>query len=237
MIGSRDLGRLGPWADYGVIGEPSDMTICRAHRGQVGYLVKSRGKAVHSSKPEAGINAIEGMTHVVTALKRLEQELLSRQPHELCGHGRCCPSVIRGGTIVSTVPDYCELEIDRRTLPGETSEDVHRELLQLVESVTREHPRFSFEIAGPTIDVQPLDIPADNPIVAAVVEASRIAGATPAPVAAFFGGTDAPHFGFPTVICGAGTLQQAHSIDEYVEIDDMLRATRIYLLTVLGLLT
>jgi len=235
MIGSRDLGQHGPWADYGIIGEPSAMAICPAHKGQVGYLVKSLGKAVHSSRPEQGVNAIEGMTHIIFALDRYQRELLKNQPHPLCGHGRCCPSVIHGGTIVSTVPDYCELEIDRRTLPGETREDVYRELLGLIESVTSEHPRFEFEITGPTIDVQPLDIPRDSPIVEAVVNAFHAAGGSAGDITAFTGGTDAPHFGFPTLICGAGSLQQAHSTNEYVEIEDLLLATRIYLISVLSL--
>lgn len=237
MIGSKNLGQYGPWADYGIIGEPSDMAICPAHKGQVGYLVKSRGKAVHSSKPEGGVNAIEGMSHVISALERYQRKLLNNQPHPLCGHGRCCPSVIHGGTIVSTVPDYCELEIDRRTLPGETREDVYRELLGLIESVTKEHSQFEFEITGPTIDVQPLDIPRNNPIVEAVVNAFQPAGRSASEVTAFFGGTDAPHFGFPTLVCGAGSLQQAHSTNEYVEIEDMLLATRIYLVSVLNLAT
>jgi len=236
MIGSKELGKTGPWADYGIIGEPSNMSICSAHQGQVGYLVRSLGKAVHSSRPEQGINAIEGMAHIIAALKALQQTLMSRQAHALCGHGRCGPAVIRGGTIVSTVPDYCELEIDRRILPGETREHVYAELNSLISTVVKVHPQFRFEIDGPTIDVLPLEVPADNPVVDTVLSAIRCVTGNPAEAGAFSGGTDAPHFGFPTVIFGAGTLQQAHSMNEYVEIDDMMAATRVYLCSVLGLL-
>ncbi len=236
MIGSKYLGENGPWADYGIIGEPSNMKICSAHMGQVGYLVRSLGKAVHSSRPEDGVNAIEGMMHIVVALKALQQTLMSGDAHALCGHGRCGPGVIRGGTIVSTVPDYCELEIDRRTLPGEFREEVYADLKNLTSSVVESHPQFRFEIEGPTIDVLPLDVPADNPLVNTVLAATRSITGNSAEASAFFGGTDAPHFGFPTVIFGAGTVQQAHSINEYVEIDDMMDATRVYLRSVLDLL-
>ncbi len=236
MIGSKNLGEKGPWADFGIIGEPSDMKICSAHKGQVGYRVRSLGKAVHSSRPEQGINAIEGMMHIVEALKTLQQELMSTDAHALCGHGRCGPAVIHGGTIVSTVPDYCELEIDRRTLPGETREHVYAEIDGLISNIVESHPQFKFEIEGPTIDVLPLDVPDDNPLVNTVLAAIRAITGHSTRTSAFFGGSDAPHFGFPTVIFGAGRLQQAHSVNEYVEISDMMAATRVYLYSALSLL-
>ncbi len=236
MIGSKDLGKNGPWADYGIIGEPSNMAVCSAHMGQVGYLLRSLGVAVHSSRPEDGINAIEGMMHIVDALKALRLDLMSRDAHTLCGHGRCGPAVIRGGTLVSTVPDYCELEIDRRIVPGETREDVYAELNSLISTVVQSHPQFRFEIEGPTIDVLPLDVPIDNPVLNSVLGVIRSVTGNSAEASAFHGGTDAPHFGFPTVIFGAGRLQQAHSMCEYVEITDMMIATRVYLCSVLDLL-
>ena len=205
------------------------MTICSAHKGQVGYRVRALGKAVHSSRPEDGVNAIEGIAHLIEALKDHQRRLMSRDPHPMCGHGRCCPSVIRGGTIVSTVPDACELEVDRRTLPGESVEAVYRELEHLLAGITKAHPEFRFEIEGPTIDVQALDVPIENPIVDSMLTAYRSVTGKPIETSAFFAGSDAPHFGFPTLIFGAGSLQQAHSIDEYVEIDDMMIATKVYL--------
>lgn len=69
MIGSRHFGRHGPRADYGIIGEPTDLVICPAHKGQLGFSVRTCGNAVHSSKPEDGINAIEGMCKVIDALR------------------------------------------------------------------------------------------------------------------------------------------------------------------------
>jgi len=236
MIGSKDLGKNGPWANYGIIGEPSDMAICSAHKGQIGYRVISFGKAVHSSRPQDGINAIEGITHIIGALQAYQRKLTANDPHRLCGHGRCCPSVIHGGTIVSTVPDRCELEIDRRTLPGETREDVYRELEGLITSVTRSYPQFRFEIEGPTINVQSLDIPSDSPIVDTVLAAFQSVTGNSIEASAFFGGSDAPHFGFPALIFGAGSLQQAHSTNEYVKIDEMLIATKVYLTTAINIL-
>lgn len=235
LIGSQDFGKYGPWADFGIIGEPSDMMVCRAHKGQLGFRIKCYGKAVHSSRPELGVNAVEGIAQVVGALGVYRDELLAREPHALCGHARCCPSVIQGGTIVSTVPDYCELEVDRRTLPGETLVSVLAELEAVVGRVSQTNPGYKFEIDGPTISIGALDVPGDHEGVAEVLRMVEHVSGKHCAAQAFFGGTDAPNFGFPMLIYGAGSIAQAHSINEYVDIDDWLTATRVYLATLLSL--
>ena len=236
MIGSRHLGQHGPWADYGIIGEPSDLTICPAHKGQVGYYIRTFGEAVHSSQPELGVNAITAMVQVIEALQAYGAELLTRQAHQLCGHGRTCPGVIRGGTIVSTVPDFCELEVDRRTLPGETKEDVLREYRDLLDQLAKSAPGLRYEISGPTLDISPLDVPIDSPVVRSVARAYERIMRDEGTIHAFFGGTDAPNLGFPTLIFGPGSIAQAHSTNEYVEIDDLVTAAKVYILSVLDLL-
>lgn len=236
MIGSRDIGRHGPWADYGIIGEPSDMVICPAHKGQLGFNIRTFGKAVHSSQPEKGVNAIESMARVIEAFRGYGAELATRSTHPLCGHARSCPGVIRGGTIVSTVPDFCELEVDRRTLPGETTESVIGEYRHLLDALAEDSPDFRYEIAGPTLDIAPLDIPLDSPIVKSVTRAHEIVLSAEGTVSAFFGSTDAPNLGFPILVFGPGAIAQAHSINEYVEIEDLVDATKIYLWTALDLL-
>ncbi len=75
LIGSKDFGQYGPWADFGIIGEPSDMMVCSAHKGQVGHLLKCFGKAVHSSRPELGVNAIEGVSHYIEALREYREQM------------------------------------------------------------------------------------------------------------------------------------------------------------------
>lgn len=236
MIGSRDMGKHGPWAAYGIIGEPSNLVICPGHKGQLGFRIRTLGKAVHSSQPEKGINAIEAMARVIEAFREYGAELMKRSAHPLCGHARSCPGVIRGGTIVSTVPDFCELEIDRRTLPGETTECVIEEYRHLLDALAKSSPGFRYEIAGPTLSIAPLDIPLDSPIVKSVTGGYESVVSKKATVSAFLGGTDAPNLGFPALVFGPGGIAQAHSINEFVEIDDMVAATKIYLWTALDLL-
>jgi acetylornithine deacetylase len=119
LTGSRDIGQNGPRADFDLIGEPTSLKICPAHKGDYAIAIRTFGKSVHSSIPEEGLNAIEDMGRVISAFADYDRMLSAREPHPVCGHGRFSMGVIRGGTMVCTVPDFCELELDRRTLPGE----------------------------------------------------------------------------------------------------------------------
>lgn len=233
MIGSKDWGRNWARADAGVIGEPTELAVCPAHKGQLCMVIRTFGKAVHSSVPELGENAILRMARIIGAFDGYGEELKTRPPHPLCGHARFSPGVIRGGTIASAVPDACELEVDRRLLPGETQDAIVAEYEARLERLKTDDPGLRYEIAGPTIGVGPLDIAADAPMVqAALAAVAAVTGSTPE-VSAFPGGTDAPNMGFPCIICGPGALAQAHTVNEFVEIRQLADAARVYLLMAL----
>ena len=161
----------------------------------------------------------------------------AREPHPVCGHGRVNPGVIRGGSISSTVADFCELEVDRRTLIGETRETVVREYTELLSPLSQSLSNFRFEIGEATLDNAPLDTPVDSAVVTTIAGAFEDIMGNPATVGAFPAATDAPHFLCPAVVCGPGSLNQAHTIDEYVEIDELVNSAKIYLRCALNLLT
>ncbi|MXZ79810.1 MAG: M20 family metallopeptidase [Gammaproteobacteria bacterium] len=236
MAGSRDVSVNGPSVDFAIIGEPTDLRICHAHKGQLCLPIRTFGRATHSSLPENGTNAIVHMSAVIRKLEEYARHLTSREPHPLCRHGRVNPGVIRGGTIASTVPDFCELMVDRRTLPGETRETVMAEWHELLEPLFREFPDLRIEFGEPVVDNPPLDTPADSPIVEAVADAFRIAVGETATIAAFPAATDAPNYRCHSVVCGPGSVEQAHSLNEYVEIEQLVSSARIYLGAVLKLL-
>ncbi|MGI9387459.1 MAG: M20 family metallopeptidase, partial [Methyloligellaceae bacterium] len=75
MIGSSDFGRNGPSADFGIVGEPSELKLCPAHKGQLGIFIRTTGKAVHSSVPEKGVNAIEHMGAVIEQFSTYNDEI------------------------------------------------------------------------------------------------------------------------------------------------------------------
>lgn len=229
MIGSREIGQNGPFADHCIIGEPSDLAVCPAHKGQYGLFIRTFGKAVHSSIPEQGENAIERMARVINALSDYNAELTSRDPHPLCGHGRYSPGVIRGGELASAVPDFCELEIDRRLLPSDLAEDVHRDIHRRLEPLKKDDPGFRYELSDPSWNIPANDLPVDAPVVRSLLNSSALLTGMPASAQAFPGSTDAPHLKSPSVICGPGSLSQAHSLNEFVEIEQLGRATQMYL--------
>jgi len=236
MIGSREIGRNGPFADQCIIGEPSDLAVCPAHKGQYGLFIRTFGKAVHSSIPEQGENAIERMARVVNALSGYNEELATRDPHPLCGHGTYSPGVIRGGDLASAVPDYCELEIDRRILPSDVTEDVRKDISQRLEPLKQQDPGFRYELSDPSWDIPANDLSVEAPVVQSLLNASTELSGQSETAQSFPGATDAPHLKTPAVVCGPGSLVQAHSLNEFVEVEQCVRATKMYLRAVCDLL-
>jgi len=236
LLGSRDIGRNGPWADQGIIGEPTDLMVCPANKGRVSTFIRTFGKATHSSVPEKGENAIVRMARVIGAFSGYNDDLMKARPHPLCGHGRFTPGVIRGGVQVNMVPDLCELEVDRRTLPGETKENVYAEFRRLLDPLIQTDRGFRYEITEPSWFVPPNDVSVTEPVISALLSAHEAVTGRRSQPSAFPGGSDAPNMGFPTVLCGPGSIDQAHSTDEFVAASQLQDAARIYLHVVLTLL-
>lgn len=236
MLGSKAIGQGGPGADQGIIGEPTSLQICPSNKGRVSTKIITRGQAAHSSIPEKGVNSIVRMAKIIEAFEDYNEELLGRPPHPLCGHGRFTPGVIRGGVQVNMVPDYCELEVDRRTLPNETKQKVYEEFHQRIGRVKAAVPDIVYEITEPTWLIAPNDISAQEPVVGALRKAHLAILNHDPGVRAFMAATDAPYMGFPTVVCGPGSLAQAHSTCEFVELEEVVAAAKIYLHVALQLL-
>ena len=235
MLGSTAFPSHGPAADFAIIGEPTELTICTAHLGQYAVPIRTFGRAVHSSIASEGLNAIEQMMKVVSALGEYRDELHARPGHAMCGSGSVNAGVIRGGNMVSIVPDLCELEVDRRVSPLQTSAEVRGELVALLESIAAHDHSFAWELGAPLVDSGPLDTPLDHPVVLAAQIAAR-RNETPDDAVAFSGSTDAPNLGVPAIIWGPGSLSQAHTIDEYVEVSQLDSAAHLYLDAVLELI-
>ncbi len=232
MLGSKDFGLHGPRVDYSIVAEPTSLAICPAHKGQICTTIRTLGTSAHSSMPERGNNAIFHMASALVELHRYAEELGTRARHPTCGRPTFSAGVIRGGQNASSVPDLCELDIDRRTVPGETLSIVMLELSEILGALGLRNPRFRYELAEPALNIPAFDTPLDSPIVASIRAAfGRVVGKH-ATIAPFPGSTDAPNFGCPGVVCGPGALAQCHSVNEYVAVDEIVMAVRIYLQTI-----
>ena len=112
MTGSQAVGAAGALADYAIVGEPTELAVCTAHKGQYAFPIRTSGVAVHSSIADQGVNAIESMVEVVSALVDYDRRLRSERGHPLCGTGpstsarsavekwfRSCPTAARSKSI------------------------------------------------------------------------------------------------------------------------------------------
>ena len=237
MRGSVHLGINGPKVDCAIVAEPTQLALCPAHKGQILMTLRTTGVSAHSSMPDKGVNAIYHMGAVLGALQNYAQTLSTRTPDPFCGAPSFSVGVIRGGDNACSVPDFCEIDIDRRTIPGETFESVMAELSAVMDDVQATCPDLKYSFEAPFLNLPPLDTARNAPIMQALQSACAQVLGLPSPVQVFPGSTDAPNFNCPTVICGAGDLAQCHSLNEYIEIDQIKDAVHIYVHAIKTLMT
>ncbi|MCD6530171.1 M20 family metallopeptidase [Candidatus Bathyarchaeota archaeon] len=228
--GTRDLIRKGYKADFAVIGEPNELKVQTAHKGVLRLKVVTRGKAAHASIPHQGVNAIYRMADVCLALEKMNS-LLAEKKHALLGSPTINVGTIKGGIKTNIVPDYCEITVDRRLIPGERPMDVKREIEEVLESLRWKTSNLQTEVEVLNV-AEPSETPQDEPIVQVAREAVKeVVGRDPGVTG--FTATCDMHFlvneaDIPTIILGPGSLQQAHIVDEYVEVEQLINAAKVY---------
>src|SRR5262245_18832956 len=111
-------------ADACILTEPSEGCLVLAHKGFVWARLTTRGRAAHGSRWDIGESAVARMGPVIAALDRHDQQVLRRRVHPLLGPASMHCAIVRGGVGLSTYAPECQLEIERRTLPGEPPEQV-----------------------------------------------------------------------------------------------------------------
>lgn len=130
-------------ADAAILTEPSDLRICRAHRGFVWIEVKTKGRAAHGSRYMEGIDANMHMGRVLVELEKLAQELITREPHPLLGPPSMHAPLLMGGTSQSVYSAFSRAELEYRILPGQTVKGVVNEIQAIVDRLAADDPQFS----------------------------------------------------------------------------------------------
>lgn len=212
-----------------VVGEPTESRIVVTHKGCARFLLKARGKAAHSSVPHEGDNAIYQMVEVLDFLKREIEPGLPASDHPLSGPATMVVATIRGGTQINIVPEGCEIEVDRRVVPGEDP----RRVLEDIEGTLRRR----FDGSGVDISLQellldwPLDTSPESTIVRSARRAAAGLGLDGTPRGATYG-SDASKLqqlkGIPSIVFGPGSITQAHSREEWVPTEEVGRAAEFY---------
>lgn len=230
----RDRGLLDH--DAAIVGEPSEMEIALAERGGAFVTAVARGKAAHGSRPDLGVNAIVSMSRFVLRLG----EVLPDLEHPLVGRPTVNVALVAGGSAPNVVPDRCEVEIDRRIVPGETDPDaVLAPFRRLADDLRGQHPEVDIEIAIKEW-TEAAEAPADSSIGAIARDAVAAETGTTPSFVGFTGITDARFYindaKIPTVILGPGSLSVAHTANESVGLDELVTAARAYARIFVGFL-
>lgn len=217
-------------ADAGVVTEPTDLGIAIAHKGFEWVEIETEGLAAHGSRPQDGRDAIRLMGRVLTELDALDHALQAGIAHPLLGAPSLHASMIAGGRELSSYPDRCHLQMERRTVPGEAPGTAAREVASILARLSAADARFR-AASRPMFARPPYEIASGHPLVGAMqdalAQASPESGAAPSPSIAPIGmsfWTDASvlgEAGIPSLLFGP-TGAGLHSTEEYVDVASVL---------------
>ncbi|MDO8586004.1 MAG: M20/M25/M40 family metallo-hydrolase [Armatimonadota bacterium] len=213
-------------ADFAVVGEPTECRIVTGCKGVGRWRIETSGTACHSAYPDKGVNAIYRMARIVQELEGYQCELAGSIDDKL-GPETVSVGTIRGGTAVNVVPDSCEIEVDRR-LTRRVSPEQARDL---VGQYLRGRG-IDFEFAMSELsDAQPAALVEDcHPGVRLLAGVSRLLGLDDTTGVVSYA-SDANRMnaaGIPTVVWGPGSIEVAHSRQEFVSIADLETAVEFY---------
>ena len=209
-----------------IIGEPTDMKVMVGHKGKMSLRCHVHGRECHSSLAPEGVNAIEYAAAVIGRLRAMAERMAREGPFDAdfdVAHSTIHTGVVRGGTALNIVPKDCSFDFEFRYVPGVDPEALLAEVRGFAETELAPGMKAVAPEAGFTwepISAFPgLDMPVESEIVAFV---KSLTGANSVGKVAF--GTEGGLFqeaGIPTVVCGPGSIAQAHKPDEFIEIDQI----------------
>jgi acetylornithine deacetylase len=210
-------------ADAAVVTEPTDLAVAVAHKGFEWVEIETEGRAAHGSRPREGRDAILRMGRVLGALEALDRKLQAGRAHPLLGTASLHASLIEGGRELSSYPDRCSVQIERRTIPGEPSGCAGREVEEILAGLRQADAEL--EAASRVMFHRaPYELDAKHELASRLVTAAGRAQVE-APVIGMSFWTDAAVLGgagIPSVLFGP-TGSGLHGLEEWVEIESVLK--------------
>lgn len=220
---SKILNKL---PDAVIVAEPTNLDLVVAHRGTCRWRITAHGKSAHSSEPRDGINAIYRMAEILLVLQEYANDLQKNfQPHPLCGPATLSVGRIDGGESVNVVPASCTIEIDRRVIPGEN----HMSVWQAVHDLLKARLDFEFTMHEPWTMSLPLSDELNQAFgeqfLATIkgIDDTKVEKGVPFCChASTYGKT-----GVPSVVFGPGSIEQAHTKNEWLDLRELELAAKI----------
>jgi acetylornithine deacetylase len=223
-----DLAKAGIRPRSCIVGEPTLMVPVIAHKGKKSYRCTVKGLAGHSAYAPYGVNAVEYAAEAVAFLKNMARRHRDRGPYDAgfdVAHTTVHTGVIQGGTALNVIPHECAFDFEFRHLPGDDPEGLLAEFTDYVKSalepeMRKVHPDAGFHIA-PMTGIPVLETSPESEVVAL---AQELSGAHEIGKVSF--GTEASQFqraGIPAVVCGPGSIEQAHKPNEFVTLEQVAK--------------
>ncbi len=211
---------------FGVCAEPTNLQVLVGEKGLFWSKVVATGKAAHGSRPEEGDNAIKSC---MDAISLITEEPFPFEVDELLGNPTMNIGVIEGGIKVNVVPDTCEAQLDMRIVKGQDPDTLLKAMNARLESAgLSDRVRVEYIHGKPAV-VTPVDAKIVTQARSAV---EHITGTSPSLSSATYG-TDCsvlqPKVGILNVICGPGSIEQAHQPDEFILLDELYQSVDVYL--------
>jgi acetylornithine deacetylase/succinyl-diaminopimelate desuccinylase-like protein len=220
-----------PSIDLAVVAEPTRFDIITSHKGAVRWAITARGRACHSSTPELGDNAIYRMARVLGALEDQARELGRSAADPVLGAPSLSVGVIAGGAGVNIVPDACVIQVDRRVIPGEDPDGAVRGVVDHLRAQLDPADFGHLEFGAPWVRMPALRPCVASETLTAIGDVvAQVTGRRPA-VGGVPYGTDAGPLGragLRCVVLGPGDIAQAHTEDEWIELDAVRAAGEVY---------
>ena len=211
---------------YAVIGEPTSLRPVRMHKGVMMEAIRVRGQSGHSSNPDLGASALEGMHRIIGEVIQWRTELqqANRNPLFEVAVPTLNLGAIRGGDSPNRICGHCETLIDIRPLPGMELDELRDSLRHRLKNVLADNPRLSLSVEPLFEGLPAFETTSDS----AFVQCCEALSGHSAQAVAF--GTEAPFFselGIETVIMGPGSINQAHQPDEYLPMNQIRPAIEL----------
>lgn len=227
-VGAEQLVDLDVGADEALVLEPTELAIVHAHKGAMWFEVEVRGRAAHGSNPDLGVSAVRGMAAAMEMIHRQVDEERARRGNPLLGHATVNIGLIRGGSSINIVPDRCVIEVDRRVLPGEDNAAILRQVREGLAALQAQGVITGWDVR-PIKDGLPFETTVTSRLVQRLGASCGDEGvAARTEGAAWY--SDAGPFSrtCPEVaVFGPGSIKQAHTADEYIELDSLARGRAI----------
>lgn len=217
QTGSRAFSKLKLKANLALVGEPTRCRVVTAHKGDLWLRLSTRGKAAHGARPELGRNAVHTMAKCIDTIETEYAQNLGKRRHPVLGHPTINTGIVRGGSQPNIVPDVCEADLDRRTLPGESFTTISREIGEVLKQ--RGLKARLTNVKGYTCPAMETD-----PTLPMVQQLMRTVSQTkPLGVDYYCDAANIAATGVPAIVWGPGDIAQAHTADEWISIRQIER--------------